>query len=116
MSTRSSGARGEELACAYLQGLGFKLIQKNYRAGRYEVDLIMRQGETLVFVEVKARTGKGSILGREAVNRTKQRHILVAAQMYMQQNHAFDETVRFDVAEVDLLNGEVIHIPAAFTA
>lgn len=115
MSTRSSGTHGEEIACAYLQKRGLRLIQRNYRAGRYEIDLVMREGETLVFVEVKARSGKGAILGREAVNRTKQRHIITAAQLYLKQNNAFDDTVRFDVAEVDLLSGEVIHIPAAFT-
>lgn len=116
MNTRRSGARGEEIACAYLEKQGFVLLQKNYRMGRYEIDLIMRHGDTLVFIEVKARSGRGEILGREAVNKTKQRHIIVAAQGYLQKNRGFDERVRFDVAEVDLLTGTVTHIPAAFTA
>lgn len=116
MNTRRAGERGEALACAYLQKKGFALLQKNYRAGRYEIDLVMREGETIVFVEVKARSGKGEILGREAVNREKQRHIIMAAQRYLQQQRAFDAFVRFDVAEVDLLSGQVEHFSGAFTA
>ncbi|MDO5112157.1 MAG: YraN family protein [Clostridia bacterium] len=116
MSTKTAGSKGEAIACAYLEGRGCELLEKNYRMGRYEIDLVMRDGGTLVFVEVKARTGQGAILGREAVNRTKQQHIIRAAQGYLQQHNAFDAPVRFDVAEVDLATGDVTHIPAAFTA
>lgn len=116
MNTRKEGSIGESIACKYLEEHGFRLLQKNYRSGRYEIDLVMRDGKTLVFVEVKARTGKGDILGREAVNKQKQRHIIIAAQGYMQAYGTFDDDVRFDVAEVDLRTRDVIHIPCAFTA
>ncbi len=116
MNKRLSGNRGEALACQYLQNKGFSLLQMNYRSGRYEIDAVMKDGEAIVFLEVKSRSGKGEILGREAVNREKQRHIIKAAQGYLRQHDCFDAFVRFDVAEVDLLTGEVTHIPAAFTA
>ncbi len=104
------------MAQSYLEKRGFVLLEKNYRMGRYEIDLIMKDGAYIVFIEVKARTGKGEILGREAVNKTKQRHILCAAQGYLQEKNAFDAFVRFDVAEVELHSGEVTHIPGAFMA
>lgn len=116
MNTKTAGDTGESIACAYLENKGYRLLRKNYRMGRYEIDLVMRDGDVLVFVEVKARTGRGDILGREAVNFQKQQHIIRAAQGYMQRYGGFDAPVRFDVAEVELLTEEVTHIPAAFTA
>ncbi len=116
MNTRAAGGAGEAIACAYLQKKGYTLLEKNFRMGRYEIDLVMQDGGVLVFVEVKARTGQGAILGREAVNHTKRRHIVQAAAGYMQRHDAFDAPARFDVAEVDLSTGGVTHIPAAFTA
>lgn len=68
MNTKTAGDTGESIACAYLENKGYRLLRKNYRMGRYEIDLVMRDGDVLVFVEVKARTGRGDILGREAVN------------------------------------------------
>lgn len=116
MSTRTEGERGESIACAYLQNKGYRLLRKNFRMGRYEIDLVMRDGDVLVFIEVKARTGQGEISGREAVNHQKQQHIIRAAQGYMQRYGGFDAPARFDVAEVELQTGKVTHIPAAFTA
>lgn len=115
MSTREAGKRGEDIACAYLRSRGLRLLERNFRFGRYEIDLVMREGDTLVFVEVKARSRAGAIAGREAVGRTKQKHILYAAQGYLQLHDAFESPVRFDVAEVDLTARTVAHIPAAFT-
>lgn len=115
MSARDAGKRGEEMARGWLEARGLRTLARNYRYGRYEIDLVMEDGPCIVFVEVKARSGHGAILGREAVNRNKQRHIIVAAQGYLQRHGAFERPARFDVAEVDLISGAVVHIPHAFT-
>ena len=118
MSTRDSGKQGETMACAYLLRQGYTLLAKNFRMQRYEIDLVMAQGETIVFVEVKARSAAANayISGREAVTRTKQAHIIRAAQGYLRLHNAFARPVRFDVVEVNLTTGHITHIPAAFRA
>ncbi|MEL7609828.1 MAG: YraN family protein [Bacillota bacterium] len=116
MSGRDSGARGEMIALGALKKTGYVLVEKNYRAQRCEIDLIMRDGPTLVFVEVKARSGQGYGLGREAVDARKQAHIVKAAQLYLVKNDSADTPVRFDVVEVDLNTGDTVHIIDAFSA
>lgn len=115
MNRRQSGSRGEALALAALEKQGMKLLAMNHRAGRLELDLILAEGNRVVFVEVKARGTDRFGLGREAVTLKKQRHILDAARLYLAQNGLEERPVRFDVAEVDLLTGAVTHIPNAFT-
>ena len=115
MNRRECGARGETLALAYLQKRGYALVAKNYRALRCEVDLILRDGETLVFAEVKARASSAYGLAREAVTPAKQRNIIKAAEVYLASHGLAEACVRFDVLEVDLVTGFVTHIPGAFT-
>lgn len=115
MNSRDSGAHGEELALNMLKKAGYALVEKNFRAQRCEIDLIMRDGQTLVFVEVKARSASAYGLGREAVDPRKQRHIVKAAQLYLIKNDAMDIPTRFDVVEVDLVTGDAVHIVDAFS-
>ena len=80
MSTRHMGALGEEMAEKYLKRRGYKIIEKNFRASRLaEIDIVAKDKDILVFVEVKLRTGARYGLGREAVDRKKQEHIRYAA-------------------------------------
>jgi putative endonuclease len=111
---RTLGNAGEDAALKYLKKQGFTLMMRNYRAERCEIDLIMRDGKTVVFVEVKARTGERYGLGREAVTTAKQGNILRAAKHYLMENRLFQSPVRFDVAEFDAATGTVVHILNAF--
>ena len=113
---QSTGAKGEAIACAYLEQRGYRLIQKNYRFHRYEIDLIMMDGDRLVFVEVKSHRNRGFGLGREAVNAEKQRRISLAAAAYLQQHGCQDQRTRFDVIEIDPDTAGVTHIKDAFLA
>lgn len=106
------GAYGETLALKYLEQKGYVLIARNYRIGRDEIDMIMRDGELTVFVEVKARSSTNYGLACEAVDKRKQGRMARAALSYLQEKP--EETVRFDVAEVDLNTGTVRHIENAF--
>jgi len=111
---RTLGNAGEDAALKYLKKQGYTLLKRNYRAERCEIDLIMRDGQTVVFVEVKARTGDRYGLGREAVTSAKQGNILRAAKHYLMENRLFQCPVRFDVAEFDAATGTIAHIPNAF--
>ena len=108
------GDRGEQIAEAYLTARGYELLARNYRAGHYELDLVMRQGKTIVFVEVKARSGTAFGTPAEFVTKRKRRNLLFAAQAYLQTCNVGDAPVRMDVVEVYLSDGRVRHIENAF--
>ena len=117
-STRSRGARGEELAAQYLVEKGFILLERNFRdnLSRGEIDLIARIGKCLVFVEVK--TGNGAAFGppESWVDGRKQNRIARAAERYLQDHLLQDVECRFDVVGIhmDCDPPEVVHIEQAF--
>ena len=114
MDNQQRGERGEQLALAYLQAQGYVLLEKNWRTGHKELDLIMRQEDVVVFVEVKARSSAAFGTPGEAVDRRKQKKLLEAAQTYLYERGLLEAPARMDVAEVDLLSGQVRHLINAF--
>ena len=90
------GKKGELIALKYLQTKGYRCIESNYRYGRYEIDLIMQQGDTLVFVEVKTRQNNVLSTPFDAISDQKIRHIVRAAHQYITHTRK-DNAVRFDV-------------------
>ena len=114
MNKRGFGAAGEQIARDFLAGKGAKILEMNYRRPTGEIDIIARQGKTLLFVEVKRRSSLRYGRPAEAVDRQKQSHILRTAQLYLQENRLTDVPVRFDVIEV--LPGQIRHIENAFDA
>jgi putative endonuclease len=85
------GRWGEDAAARYLTERGYKVIARNVRTEFGEIDLIAKQGDQLVFVEVKARSGSQFGQPEEAVTQTKQEHLVNAAESYLQTNpHAED--------------------------
>ena len=100
------GARGEKLACEFLRRRGYKILYRNFRARRGgEVDVICRDNDTLVFVEVKTRTGEDFGRPFEAVNVAKQRLISRGALAWLQLLDNPDILFRFDVVEIILAEG-----------
>jgi putative endonuclease len=116
LKNRSSGAWGEELALRFLSRRGYTLVERNYRTRYGELDLIVRHGTTLVFVEVKLRRGTGFGDPLEAVTPRKQATIRSLAERYLLQREPAFDTVRFDV--VGILVGKdaarVRHVKDAF--
>ncbi|HEY2103247.1 MAG TPA: YraN family protein [Chthoniobacterales bacterium] len=97
------GARGEKLACVFLKHNGYKILYRNFRARRGgEVDVICRDEDTLVFVEVKTRTSEDFGRPFEAVNVAKQRLISRGALAWLQLLDNPDILFRFDVVEIIL--------------
>jgi len=92
------GQKAEALAEAFLQGQGLQPRQHNYRCKAGEIDLIMTQGEILVFVEVRLRTNARFASAAESVDARKQQKLLRAAQHYLLQHRLTDKVqCRFDV-------------------
>jgi putative endonuclease len=114
MNKREVGSNEEELAAKYLAGKGYFIIQKNYRVRQGEIDIVARDGETIVFVEVKYRKNGSAGHPLEAVNVSKQRQICKTALFYLNQNKINPEVtpIRFDV--VGILGTEITHIENAF--
>ena len=114
MNRRAIGGQGETRAREFLAQKGIAILEMNYRRPTGEIDIIARQGKTLLFVEVKRRSSLRYGRPAEAVDRQKQSHILRTAQLYLQENRLTDVPVRFDVIEV--LPGRIRHIENAFDA
>ena len=96
------GKKGETLALKVLKDLGYECIVRNYRCALGEVDLIARDGDVLVFVEIKTRKGKTLGYAKEAVNARKMRQISKAALAFMKANDCCDAKSRFDVVVINL--------------
>lgn len=100
------GAFGEELARTKIKQLGYRLIVQNYRCPLGEVDLIAKDGDTLVFLEIKTRKGKNVGYAKEAVDERKRRQISKVALAYMKSKRCCDMKARFDVVAVSLGHSE----------
>lgn len=108
------GLWGEAQAQMFLQQKGFVLLCRRYRKRGGEIDLVMQDGDTVVFVEVKTRRSTGYGTAAEAVTLQKQQSIRQVAALYLQQCCQQDAPVRFDVVEVYLPGPRICHIPDAF--
>ena len=111
------GRRGEDLAHRYLRHAGFSVVARNYRSGggESEVDIIARQGETLVFVEVKSRTSSDFGSPDRAIGEEKQKQIVRAARGYASRAGADWSRVRFDtIAIVFTSPPSIVHQQDAF--
>lgn len=100
-STITKGQYAEQLACDYLGMQGLKTIARNFRCRRGEIDIIMEQGKTIVFVEVRYRKHTQFGTGAETVNREKQTKLITAAMAYLQKNPCYNNRPsRFDVISI----------------
>jgi putative endonuclease len=99
-----AGARGERLAADFLQReRGFAIVARNWRNPRDrrdELDLVCRDGDALVFVEVKTRSSAALVTGYHAVDRRKKRVLLRASSAYLRQLRPPPRTFRLDIVEV----------------
>ena len=94
------GQKAEGMAARYLKRCGYKIIARNHRTRSGEIDIIAREGETLVFIEVKARTSNRYGSAKAAVTHQKQRQIAKVALAYLQSTDQSHVKARFDVVTV----------------
>lgn len=97
------GRAAEHLAAQYVEAMGYRIVDRNVRIGRFgELDLVAYDGETLVFIEVKARSSARFGMPEESITARKRRLLLRAAQLYMSVHGVADIPCRFDVVAIDL--------------
>jgi putative endonuclease len=94
------GKEGEDLALREVESLGYQCIERNYRCSLGELDLVARDGDSLVFIEIKTRKGKSLGYAKEAVHARKQRQMSKVALAYMKKNRCEDTKARFDVVVI----------------
>ena len=99
-NTRKTGARYEKHAGAYLEAHGYEILQYNYRCKKGEIDIVAKDGEYLVFCEVKYRAGVSGGSPAEAVDLRKQKKISGSAMYYLMENYLTDVPCRFDVVAI----------------
>jgi len=113
------GARGENAAAKYLRELGYRIITRNFKVEMGEIDIIARDGPTLVFVEVKTRVDDSIATPEAQVNEPKQHQITKVAKLYMSRYGSPRPPARFDVVSVLWPPGrapQIKHLIDAFAA
>jgi len=108
-----TGAAAEELAAAFLEREGLKILERNYRCKFGEIDLIAQSGTTTVFVEVRARTSERFGGAAESITAAKRRRIVAAARHYL-ANRRVARACRFDVVLLRGSGPAIEWIPDAF--
>ena len=98
------GILGEDLASNYLENIGYKILERNFLCKQGEIDIIAKDNDEYVFIEVKTRSN--CCFGRpsEAVNDFKKKHILKSTKYYLYLHNLEEKFIRFDVIEVYLFN------------
>lgn len=95
------GKSGESLAAVFLRNQGYRIIERNYRTALGEIDIVARDGDTLVFVEVKARRSRRYGPAKGALTAAKRRVISKVAQLYLKTTRQSSVRARFDVVAID---------------
>lgn len=110
------GRQGEQEAERFLRALGYAIVARNYRCSLGEVDMVALDRQTLVFVEVRTRTGSPLNDPLESVNLRKQRQVAKAALHYLSSHSLHERAARFDVIGIQWTNGSprLTHIKSAF--
>ena len=116
MNTAETGRTGEALAVRHLRRSGYRILAKNWRSYRHEIDVIARERSTgtVVFVEVKTRTPGSFGRPADAVDQNKRRFLRLAAESWLLSNGGIEQPARFDVIEVLLPEKTINHIVNAF--
>jgi putative endonuclease len=115
-ATQAFGELGERIAERWLRGRGWRVVQRRFRSGHRDIDLVMERDGLIAFVEVKARRGDGFGGPVEAVNWRKQKELGRSARVWVSRHGRASDAYRFDVIGV-LVDGQRVrirHIEAAF--
>lgn len=105
MSRQRLGSYGEQLAADYLLRAGWRILERNYRVGRREIDLVARRGGVVAFIEVKTRRAQDFGDALEAVTARKRREIELVAAGWVERYGKPDDVYRFDAIAVRLHPG-----------
>jgi putative endonuclease len=99
---KAVGDEGERLAVDFLKKKGYRILETNYRCRSGEIDIVARQGEALVFIEVRTKTNVSFGLPEESISFTKRQHLEASAESYLQENSQDPPSWRIDLVAVEL--------------
>ena len=111
-TTIARGNAGERQAAEHLERIGMRIVERNFKTKLGELDIIAREGRTLVFVEVRSRSTTTFGSAVEAVNHHKQKQVTRVAWQYIKVRRPRFETARFDV--IGITAGDLVHIRDAW--
>jgi len=114
-NSQHTGQAGEEIARSYLQQKGYHIVASNWRFKKYEIDIIARKGNTMIFAEVKMRANNAFGEPEEFVSKYKQRYLIAAAHHYLTEKN-MDAESRFDVIAITGQEPDhrILHLEDAF--
>ncbi|MGN1270986.1 MAG: YraN family protein [Clostridia bacterium] len=101
------GKIGENVVADYITKLGYKVLERNFECKQGEIDIIAKNNDELVFIEVKTRTDMSYGEASEAITEIKKRHLLNSIKYYIYKRNLENEFIRIDVAEVYIKDGHV---------
>ncbi len=107
-SSQQFGKKAEDLATRHLKRRGYKIVARNYRTRAGEIDIIAREGRTIVFVEVKGRQSTRYGSAKAAVTARKQQQVAKVALWYLKETGQMGAKARFDVVAVTRKDGDAI--------
>ena len=113
MSTRSQGNLGEDRAVLFLKSKKYKILDRNVRSRFGEIDIVAKDGDCIVFAEVKMRTSRAFGTPREAITPQKITKIMLSAEWYLQMTGQSGAKYRIDALEVIVGSSEfeIVHLP-----
>lgn len=101
------GKLGEDIISNYIQKQGYKILERNFECSQGEIDIIAKDKDEMVFIEVKTRTDMSYGEAREAITKTRKRHLINSIKYYIYKRNLEKEFIRIDVAEVYIKNQNV---------
>ncbi len=111
LTPKELGTHGERLAEEHLVGLGYRILDRNWRWRKGELDLVAERGQEIVFVEVKSRRSQTYGLPEESITRAKREKLIQAAYAYLGSANRQDVHWRIDVVAIDMdRDGEVVRL------
>ena len=103
---RDFGNTGENLATEYLEKQGYTILERNFYCKQGEIDIIAKDNNEIVFIEVKSRSNKLFGIPSEAVTKQKIKHLFRNARYFLYKNKMINEYIRFDVVEILIKSGK----------
>lgn len=103
---RDFGNTGENLATEYLEKQGYTILERNFYCKQGEIDIIAKDKNEIVFIEVKSRSNKLFGIPSEAVTKQKIKHLFRTARYFLYKNKIINEYIRFDVVEILIKSGK----------
>ena len=100
------GNIGEQIAVEYLEKNKYQILERNFYCRQGEIDIIAKDNQEIVFIEVKTRTSINFGKPAESINEIKQKHMYKAAKYFLYKTKRLDDFIRFDVIEVLISNGK----------